>query len=73
MPFKNLRVLTSNEIEELIINELKDDVDTGYIFEVDLDYPEHLHDLHNDLPVAPVQRKFSGASYLHTLKHWPAI
>ena len=24
---------------------------------MDLDYPDHLHDLHNDLPVAPVQRK----------------
>ena len=54
MPFGNLRFLTSTEIEELNINELKDDVDTGYIFEVDLDYPEHLHYLHNDLPVAPV-------------------
>ena len=57
MPFGNLRFLTSTEIEEVNINELKDDADTGYIFEVDLDYPEHLHDLYNDLPVAPVQRK----------------
>ena len=57
MPYGNLRFLTSIEIEQLNIYELKDDADTGYIFEVDLDYPDHLHDLHNDLPVAPVQRK----------------
>ena len=57
MPYGDLRFLTSIEIEQLNIYELEDDADTGYIFEVDLDYPDHLHDLHNDLPVAPVQRK----------------
>ena len=27
--------------------------DTGYVLEVDLDYPDKLHDLHNDYPLAP--------------------
>ena len=29
------------------------DSDSGVFIEVDLDYPEHLHEAHNDLPLAP--------------------
>ena len=32
---------------------LSDEASTGYIFECDLVYPKHLHDIHNDLPLAP--------------------
>ena len=37
---------------EFILN-LKDEQDVGYMFEVDLEYPEELHDLHDAYPLAP--------------------
>ena len=35
------------------ILDLSPESDYGFILEVDLDYPDHLHDLHNDYPLAP--------------------
>lgn len=43
---------------DAILN-LKDDSQTGYIFEVDLYYPESLHITHNDFPFCAEKRKLS--------------
>ena len=35
----------------------KEDIDKGYIFEVDGEYPKNLYNLHNDLPFLPEKMK----------------
>lgn len=39
------------ELHEVVVTP--DDAAEGYILEVDLEYPEHLHDSHSDYPLAP--------------------
>ncbi|KAK5637821.1 hypothetical protein RI129_000195 [Pyrocoelia pectoralis] len=42
-----------DHFEALDILNHPDDSDVGYIVECDLDYPQELHESHNDLPLAP--------------------
>nr|WP_253308703.1 DNA polymerase [Rickettsia endosymbiont of Ceutorhynchus assimilis] len=35
------------------VTSIIDDAETGYMLEVDLEYPHHLHDLHKDIPLCP--------------------
>ena len=56
LPVKNIRWLNKNEINNLDILNIDPDGDTCYILEVDLHYPESLHDTHTDYPLA-VEKK----------------
>ena len=40
------------KIKQKLMN-MKSNSSTGYILEVDLEYPQELHDIHNDYPLAP--------------------
>ncbi|XP_055377147.1 uncharacterized protein LOC129609241 [Condylostylus longicornis] len=42
---KDIKIFTEN-----FITSIQDDSPTGYFFEVDLQYPKELHDLHSDIP-----------------------
>jgi DNA polymerase type B, organellar and viral len=52
LPVGDYKWLDRSEIKNLRVRDLPDDGDYGYILEVDLEYPEHLHDRHNCYPLA---------------------
>jgi len=56
LPVDSFKWLSEEEIEDLNIEDVSDTGDIGYILEVDLDYPDNLHDIHNDYPLAPEKR-----------------
>ncbi|CAH1643155.1 unnamed protein product [Spodoptera littoralis] len=53
LPISDFKFMTSQEIVSFRLFDIPDDAEYGYILEVDLMYPEYLHNLHSDLPFAP--------------------
>ena len=59
MPVDGHRWLTRDELDCLDVNAIEDDAETGYVLEVDLDYPQELCVAHNELPLAPEMMKIT--------------
>lgn len=53
LPQGSFRWLTEEEASALDVTKMTAEQSTGYIYEVDLKYPEHLHLDHNSFPLAP--------------------
>ena len=49
---------TSQQFNEDFIKNYNEESDEGYFLEVDVQYLEKLHELHNDLPFLPERLKF---------------
>ena len=49
----NVETTSKSGFEWMTDDELDDWIHPSCILEVDLEYPEHLHDLQNDYPLAP--------------------
>ena len=53
LPYANFKwVKNIDKIKQRLMGIQKDS-STGYILELDLEYPQELHDIHNDYPSAP--------------------
>ena len=60
LPTGGFRWVTGMEINKLDLRKYKTDGKKGQILEVDLEYPQELHNLHNDYPVVPEKIKVSN-------------
>ena len=52
LPYKNFEWNYTKITENKILNYTDND-EVGYILEVEKEYPEEIHDLHKDYPMAP--------------------
>lgn len=53
LPIGEFTFLSESEIQSLDLDQLTNEDDYGYIFEVDLEYPSSLHKQHRSFPLAP--------------------
>ena len=60
LPMGNFKWMDDKEIEKIDLGKYKEDGKKGLILEVDLEYPQELHDLHNDYPVCPEKVRMSN-------------
>ena len=60
LPTHNFRWLKDLTIEKVLKIVNGNMTKRGYIFEVDLEYPKELWDLHNDYPLAPEKIKIGN-------------
>lgn len=60
LPVGEYEWLDEEEIQNLDITELSATDTYGYIFEVDLCYPTHLHASHSGFPMAPYRMKITN-------------
>ena len=60
LPTGNFKWMTDEEISKINLGKYELDSKEGLILEVDLEYPQELHDIHNDYPVAPEKVKVSN-------------
>ena len=51
LPYGDFKWLSEEEIKVFDLHSIPENSLIGYILEVDLKYPEELHDSHNDYPL----------------------
>ena len=57
LPTGSFEWLSPKQIEKINLNKYTENSNKGMILEVDLEYPQELHDLHDDYPLGPEKVK----------------
>ena len=60
LPTGGFKWLSQKKIDKINLGTYTDDSKKGLILEVDLEYPNELHDLHNDYPLGPEKLKVTN-------------
>ena len=60
LPTDNFKWMSNKEINKIDLGKYKANGKKGLILEVDLEYPQELHDMHNDYSVCPEKVKVSN-------------
>ena len=69
LPYGSFRFLSEEEIKVFDLDMIPENSLIGYILENDLEYPEELHDLHNDYPLCPEKTEVSFNMLSKYCKH----
>lgn len=70
MPLGDYQWLKSNEIKNLDVNSLDVHSDVGYIFYLDLDYPDSIKEATKIFPLCPTSTKITYDMLSHYQKQW---
>ena len=58
-PYGGFKWLNQNETDKFDVNSIGENSSIGYVLVVDLEYPNELHELHNDCQLAPEKLEIS--------------
>ena len=57
LPYSAFKWLSQKEIDRLDVDSIVENSPIGFLLEVNLEYPDELHELHNDYPLAQKKLK----------------
>ena len=55
LPYGEFKWLNQKETDKFDVNLIGENSSVGHMLDVDLEYPDQLHELHNDYPLTPEQ------------------